>query len=429
MKSLVHAIASLAVLSWAGTAAAIPRFAARTGMECIECHVSPGGAGVRNSYGRNVFEQAWLPLRLGAAPSTTYPADLSDEDVERLAATVVEGADTEQPPFSGDVSDWLAVGGDVRASYFWIRPDRGATPTTPRDITSTFFLMESYFYVHGKLHPNVDVVLQLGPYAGFEAWGLFRLLDEQSPWNLSIKVGRFMPAFGIREVEHQLYTRELVGFGNADRDTGIELTLSAGPMTAQVGVYNGTLGDVSLDTHGSERRTFEKAAVGRVALRHDFGWLRGQVGLSAYFSEDSSQPTPLIAQIVPRSLSSEPDAGVNDLRLGGFLTANLGRFTYLGDFVFVKNYFYSQDLPAISAYASYQELAFAVTQGIDAIAMLEFMDPNVQIADNQFVRAGLAVEVYPLPFTEIRAMVRRVWTDVPATGGSWDFVLFAHLFM
>ena len=103
MKRLVTVIPLVAVLSWAGGAAAIPRFAARTGMECIQCHVSPSGAGVRNSYGRNVFELAWLPLRLGAA-ATTADADLSDEEVEQLAASVVEGSDELAPPFSGETT-------------------------------------------------------------------------------------------------------------------------------------------------------------------------------------------------------------------------------------------------------------------------------------------------------------------------------------
>ncbi|MFB6373465.1 MAG: hypothetical protein ABEN55_10195, partial [Bradymonadaceae bacterium] len=45
---------------------AIPRFAARTGADCSQCHVNPTGGGPRTRYARNVFEQQYLPVDWGA---------------------------------------------------------------------------------------------------------------------------------------------------------------------------------------------------------------------------------------------------------------------------------------------------------------------------------------------------------------------------
>ena len=62
MKALLSTLALAVVRGASSRAAAIPRFAARNGNECIQCHVSPTGGGVRNAYGRNVFERIWLPM-------------------------------------------------------------------------------------------------------------------------------------------------------------------------------------------------------------------------------------------------------------------------------------------------------------------------------------------------------------------------------
>jgi hypothetical protein len=416
------------VLLCTAHAFALPRFAARTGNECIQCHVNPSGGGVRNSYGRNVFERVFLPLQ-PVVPADELSLDLTEEDLRALEASL--SAEEEQPKvsFTGDVTDWLALGADFRAAYFWIRPDKGLTPGSDPDITSTFFVMEAYMYMAATLHEHVQFALQIGVYSGFEAWGLFRLKEEGSDYNLLFKAGHFMPAFGIRDAEHQLFTREFIGLGNADRDTGVELTGYAGPLTVQLSLLNGTYTGLTLDTTGTERRTFEKAIVGRAGLRGDFGWLRGQVGGSFYFSENNDQPNPLFTGAIPTEYGSDLGQGVNELRAGAFLMANAGRFTYLADLVYVRDNFYGESVPTFSGYASYQELSFLPLQGLDVVTMLEFMDPNVSLANNTSVRAGLAVEFFPWPFTEFRAMVRRMWSDASPTGGTWDAVLFAHLFL
>ncbi len=436
-------------------ARAIPRFAARTGMECIECHMNPSGGGMRNEFGRNVFERAMLPmgsfdprwLDVGAPPAlgatagdapaadaaSAPPAEGAGDAAggEAAAASAQEPAEGPSDPavsFSGNITEWLAVGADFRAAYIYIRPDRGAMPDTPRNITSSFFLMQSDLYTGATLNDNVRLVVDIGVYSGFEAWGLFNATNDPEV-DLYVKVGRFMPTYGIREVEHQLFTREGIGIGTSDRDTGIELTAFLGPVTASLAVVNGTLGDTPFDSHGTERRTFEKALVSRVALRMHPGPFRLQLGGSFYFNDDVSQPNPLFGRSIPPALAADAATGLDEVRAGVFVTANLGRVTYLGDLDWVHDSFYAQTLDPISGYASYQELSFTITNGLDLIGTFEFMDPDMDLADNQLLRAGVVLEAFPWPFVELRAMVRRLWADRSPTGGSWDAVLFAHLFM
>lgn len=428
MNTVLRILPAAVTLLCASHAFALPRFAARTGNECIQCHVNPSGGGVRNAYGRNVFERVWLPFS-STAQAEELSLDLSEADLAELEAGFAAEDESPFVSFTGDLTEWLALGADFRSAYFWIRPDRGLAPGSDPSITSTFFVMEAYMYLAATLHEHVQFVLQLGVYAGFEAWGLFRLLPEGAENNLMVKVGRFMPAFGVREAEHQLFTRQYVGLGNADRDTGIEVTGYLGPLTVQASLVNGTIGDLSLDTTGTERRRFEKAVLGRVGLRHDFGWVRGQVGGSFSFSQNNSGANPLFDGAIPGPLAGGTGQGLNEYRAGAFLSANLGRFTYLADLVYVRDSFYSDALPIFDGYASYQELSFVAAQGWDLITTFEYMDPNVQLTENTTMRAGFAVEFFPWPFTELRAMVRRMWSDSLPTGGEWDLVFFTHLFL
>lgn len=397
-------------------AGAIPRFAARNGLECLQCHVSPTGGGMRNEYGRNVFEHAFLPQR-PKPPENWHALEFPEEG----APPEERGGGTSG--FSPDLTEWLAVGADLRTAYILIRPDR-----TPGGLISSFFLMQADLYHAAKVHERVTLYLDVGVYSGFEAWGLFGLTGAGSPLELMLKVGRFLPPLGIREVEHQLFTREGIGMGASDRDTGLELSAFFGPWSLNAALLNGTLGEASFDTTGSSRHTFEKAVATRAAYRLTAGELRAQLGGSFYFSDNNNQLNPLFGGVLPPSLASEVSQGVSDLRTGPFLTLSRGRLTYLGDLVLVRDRFTAPALSSLTGYASYQELSFIPTQGLELVGTYEYMDPDVEVLGNATQRAGLVLELFPLPFVEVRAMVRRTFGQ-PAAGPLWDGVLFLHLFL
>ena len=422
-RRLIASTALLAaiVLVQSGEAQALPRFAARNGMECAQCHVNPTGGGIRNRYGRDVFAQAWL----SRAPSR----DEAAWTAEALQASELAAKDNgSSPAFSGELLEWLSIGADVRLAYLWVRPDHAIGGGAP-DITSTFFLMQADLYHAARIGDHLSLVLDIGVYSGFEAWSLIDVFPDARDYGLYFKLGRFLPPFGVREVEHQLFTRAGVGLGAGDRDTGLEIGGFVGPLSYHVALLNGTLGDAGFDTSGTEKRDFEKGVAARVALRGDFGPLRTQVGGSFYFNENMNQPNPLFSGVLPPALSGEPSQGVNEIRAGGFLTASLGRFTYIGDLVYVRDAFFSAAVAPLEGYASYQELSFVALQGLEFVLTAEFMEPNINVADDATTRLGFVIETFPLPSLELRAMVRRSWSDASPTGGAWDVVLFAHTFL
>lgn len=417
-------VVAAVVMAWS-PAEAIPRFAARNGNECIQCHISPSGGGVRNAYGRNVFERTWLPRSAKPKADDFVLKPKGEGD----GAGDADDADDDPVVFDPEINQWMVLGGDLRAAYLFIRPDQGRTPGADPEITSSFFLMQADLYHAMTLNEHVTTVLDVGAYSGFEAWALFHWKREPSAYDLMLKVGHFMPAFGIREVEHQLYTREGIGLGATDRDTGLEATAYAGPLTASLSLVNGTLGDTGFDTHGSERAAFEKAVASRISVRGDVGWARGQIGTSLYWNSDTNQASPLFGASIDPADAAEVGRGVDELRAGGFVTANLGRFTYLADLVWVRDSFTSDRVATRRGYTSYQELSFLPTQGVDLVGTFEFADPDLDLLEDTSKRAGLVVEYFPWAFTELRAMVRRSWSDTSPTGGSWDVVVFSHLFM
>ena len=65
--------------------------------------------------------------------------------------------------------------------------------------------MQADLYHAMTLNEHVTAVLDVGVYSGFEAWALYKLRKQPADYDLMVKVGRFLPAFGIREVEHQLF--------------------------------------------------------------------------------------------------------------------------------------------------------------------------------------------------------------------------------
>ena len=59
----------------------------------------------------------------------------------------------------------------------------------------------------------------------------------------------------------------------------------------------------------------------------------------------------------------------------------------------------------------------------------EFKDTDESLKPNASQRLGFVAEIFPLPFSELRAMVRHEWGDTSPTGETWDAVLFLHAFM
>lgn len=406
-RALLCSIAVAAV--WSSRADALPRFAARAGAECTLCHVSPSGGGVRNRYGSNVFQRTRLAIR--------WDEDDEDGDEGSIAS------------FSPALTEWLTIGADLRLSYLFQKPETSPIEGRDPEVISSFFLMQADLYTSANFGPHIAAVFDVGIYSGFEAWVLLRATAEPSPLNLYLKVGHFLPSFGIREVNHDLFTRGGIGLGATDRDSGLEATAFVGPFSLSLSLVNGTFDDGIFDTRGSEHRSFEKAIVSRAAVRVSLlDALHLQAGGSIYANDNVDTANPLFTGFLPMNGDALAMQGVDELRAGAFLLAGLGRFVYSGELVYVRDSFVVPGSPSLKGYASYQELDVLLFQGMEVGATLEFMDPDVDVSENSTVRFGVMTEIFLQTFFDVRLMFRATNSQVPSVGDSTEFIAFAHSF-
>jgi hypothetical protein len=169
-------------------AGAYPQFQLSRDQTCSGCHLSPSGGGLLGENGYNVAEGI---SQFGTAPEFMYG---------KLP-----------------MPSWLAVGGDLRGALAYIH--------TPDDV-ETGFPMQADLYVHatykgfslqltGGVRPAQWILHNGTPGVLDQLWSREHYVmwqqNEGGSDGLYVRVGRFMPVFGLRFVEHVDYTRRFGG--------------------------------------------------------------------------------------------------------------------------------------------------------------------------------------------------------------------------
>ncbi len=184
MSRLAIAAGVAVLLALGGTALAYPQFQLARDQTCTACHISPAGGGLLNENGLATAETI---SQFGTKP-------------EFLNALWV-------PP------SWLALGGDFRGINGYLR--------TPQQYLLGF-PMQADIYASAKLPAGLRVTVTAGyrpPEYGNEAathvWSREHyMMWQQNPdanEGVYVRVGRFMPVFGLRFAEHPFYDRRYGG--------------------------------------------------------------------------------------------------------------------------------------------------------------------------------------------------------------------------
>lgn len=181
MKRLVIALVVLAAIR---TAHGYPQFQLVKDQTCTSCHLSPSGSGLLSENGLTTAESI---SKWGTAP-------------EFLNKAVT-------PPA------WLALGGDFRGAGGFFAANSGREPV--------YFPMQAELYAAvtaGAFSVHVTAGLRDPQYQN-EARTLFASREHWVQWQQNpgettgvfVRVGRFMPVFGLRFAEHPLYERRYGG--------------------------------------------------------------------------------------------------------------------------------------------------------------------------------------------------------------------------
>lgn len=234
--STVLVVAGFAIA--AGAAQAEPIFLSRQYTRCITCHYSPTGGGLLTPYGRSLSRQ-----ELSTA-GRSQPG---------------------HPPGNEEGFLWGALGkslGPVQLGLV-LRPahltvDFGGPANLERNFFMNADLLAAYqvkgFTLYGEVGRRP--LNQGSEIDSYEYW-----VAHQSEQGFGFRVGRFLPAYGIRVADHTAFTRRSLGFDTRDQVYGLELSQTWQRHLLQLSVGPGRA-DSILDDDG--RRAF--TATGRFQM-------------------------------------------------------------------------------------------------------------------------------------------------------------------
>lgn len=355
---------------------ALPRFASRTGAKCQSCHVNPSGGGMRQAFGVQ-YGRETLPV-------PTWSEEFGLED------------------FSTKVTDFLSMGADFRTLYFYQQnPDTG-TPPKPVTGSNAFWQMQGDIYMNFRLARNVNIYLDKGLYSGFEIFGLLNIL----PGNGHVKVGKFVPNYGLKLDDHRAYVRQFTGF-SAEVDpsrssfvlTGGEVGLTPGPISITGGIYN------AFDGFGAGTGN-NKALLGR---------------LEGMFKASEE----LNIGIGGNVFTKKNAAGLRTTLYGGFGSLSFENLTLLGEADLIESKAVG---PKVTGLVTFVELDYVITPGLDLKVGYDFYDPDKDLKTGSMSRYSIGLEFFPISGVELRP-VYRIVKDEPTDIKNDEFQFLVHFYL
>ena len=215
--------------------AAEPTFLSKQYPRCTACHYSPSGGGLLTPYGRSLSREeiSTFGRRDAAAP---------DDWVEEEFLFGAVGSDSP-----------LQLGLDLRPSQ--LRIHAGGRDLPDRNFLMNLDLQAAWragdWTAYGTVGRRPG-----GGLVTYEHWLARRVSDR-----VSVRGGRFLPAYGVRLADHTSLARDRLGLAEDDQIYGVELGVSTDRSLLQVAVGPGRAesllnddGSASLTVSGRAQR-------------------------------------------------------------------------------------------------------------------------------------------------------------------------------
>ena len=197
-----------------------PYLAAKTGLKCMSCHVSPTGGGMRTEF--------------GLAFGQTLSSDSSESSI-----------------LTSQINSYLRLGGDFRASTQVIEtPQQQSQFSTQTDRVS--------LYLHAEMSPQLDFYIdqQLAPNSlNRTAWVKYQSEDKSR----YIRAGKFFLPYGLRLEDDSAFIRQVSGISFFTADNGVELGFDRDKWSMQLALSNGTAG--ATDNNREKQISFRAAYI------------------------------------------------------------------------------------------------------------------------------------------------------------------------
>jgi len=318
-----------------------PYLAIQTGLKCGQCHVNPTGGGLRTQYG-DVFAQNLLPQNK---------------------------LDTGSDLWTGDVTKFLRIGGDLRF-------DGTVTEVPHTKTVNTFDLDQARVYLEANIIPErllvyVDEQVAPGGALNREAYGLYWSASHE--WY--VKAGQMYLPFGLRLQDQTAFIQTASGINMTTPDQGVEFGWEKGHWDAQLTVSNGTPGATSSE-NGKE-------------------WSGQVVWVDSRFRIGGAA-----------NINAKSEGNKSDLALFGGIRTGPIEWLAQGEFITDKSLVEHAQITGQRQLASLVEANWAIAKGNNLKITSEFFDPDRGVPNDNETRWSVVYEWTPIQFAQIRGGVR-----------------------
>lgn len=377
----------------------------RCTVDCVGCHVSSAGGGLRLAdglyYGKEV-----LPIW------GTRPSSFADPMKYRPKGFPKKGQYKLGEGFSGWWPGKIPHT-DIEERYGNIQPHpkwrlggdfRGALLTQQSDTLNEFFLfpMQADVYV---LNESVkDVLLYVsGGLQGYkntetysadttEGKDYFTIRELFLKYRFPVygswlRVGRFIPRFGWRTSDHTAFIREDLSFNQYYQAFGADIGFNPNYFYADASFYYQGLAEWP-----GERLPRGVGSTVNIGWR-DLGW---QIGASGHFADLEGLP-----------LEDGPgDDGPKQLTAGINWAINYNPIAYYGELDLRRTTLPGTELEPSNRLVAFHRLSWMFRQGVYGKFQYDWSDANIQFIDDHKHRVTLGMDIHPYTYVHFEANYR-----------------------
>jgi len=253
------------------------------------------------------------------------------------------------------------LGGDFRSLYWSTEGDA---------VMSSFLTMQADLYLAVTPSDKLLLYVERGIGSAYEAFALLQGLPNTGV----LKIGRFIPAYGLRFDDHKSYVRDFLGFAQyAQRgerlieDSGVEFGMYPMRYEFTVALTNGGSSTIDADKG--------KAVTVRAIKRNSLAGANVTLGASYRYADFARKD--------------------NLLRYaGGFIGIYRSPFTYVGEVDWIVR-------SGVTGIAATHLVAVQPMQGVEIIAGYDYFDSDLDLKTGDSFRYRLVSKLHATGYFEV----------------------------
>ncbi len=235
-RTATSMLLSAGVLATVGSATAEPIYLSKQYTRCTTCHYSPTGGGLLTPYGRSLSKEELSTF--GRSPAGTTPTDPGSGEEAFLNGLL------------GKALGPVQLGVDLRPSHLDFTFE--GVGNSQRNFLMNADLLGAYqrgaWTFYGQMGRKLEG--DGGTLNSYEHW-----IGYQATNGLGVRVGRYLPAYGVRFADHTAFNRTLMGLTQYDQIYGAELSFTTDRTVLQLSAGPGRA-DSLIDAEGGSAPLF-----------------------------------------------------------------------------------------------------------------------------------------------------------------------------